>query len=400
MKEPWLWQESDVLSLITNRVRESLILEYKSCDALARADAKKREISKDVSALANSAGGVIVYGVMEDRGTHEPKDVDIGYDPTDLSAEWLEQVINSNVQRRITGVRINTVDLISTRPGKVLYVVYVPESNLAPHMAADKRFYKRFETQAVAMEEYEVRNLMRQEHYPSHAIVEAWRDVVINPLLGMLASEHAYLERKKWTWDVYGRELQELHHVGEHSGFSGNHEEFLAEYPDLQAVLDDHDAAVDEVYLRCKTLFQEIRRSSYLLDIYLKTTTSAALQEVKAAYAQRLGQYETDEALLQALFGQTTSRDEHLALLAQYIVNGTGDLPHNYTTHPFWNTHKDKFLVLPEYPPLSEYRVAADRARQQLLARGGTLIKMMKQIRSELSRQHGIPVEAVVRVKW
>jgi hypothetical protein len=253
MKEPWLWQESDVLSLITNRVRESLTLEYKSCDALAKTDRKKQELSKDVSALANSAGGVIVYGITEDRSTHEPKDVDVGYDPGDVSAEWLEQVINSNIQRRITGVRINTVDLISTRPGKVLYVVYVPESKLAPHMAADKRFYKRFETQAVPMEEYEVRNLMRQEHYPSRAIVEAWRDAVINPLLGTLASEHAYLERKRWTWDVYGRGLQELRPIGERTGYSGNHEEFLAEYPDVQAALDGHDAAVDEVYLRCET---------------------------------------------------------------------------------------------------------------------------------------------------
>jgi hypothetical protein len=124
------------------------------------------------------------------------------------------------------------------------------------------------------------------------------------------------------------------------------------------------------------------------------------LQEVKTAYAQRLGQYETDEALMQALFGHSTSRDEHLALLAQYIVNGTGELPHNYTTHPFWNTHKDKFLTLTRYPPLSDFRVALDQARERLQVSIDALIKMIKMIRSELSRQHGIPVEPVIKSEW
>lgn len=45
-----------------------------------------------------------------------------------------------------------------TNPGKVLYVVYVPQSNRAPHIASDKKFYKRFNFQSVPMEEYEVRD--------------------------------------------------------------------------------------------------------------------------------------------------------------------------------------------------------------------------------------------------
>src|SRR5947209_20369919 len=167
MKEPWQWTEEDILNLIINKIGESTTLEYKACGALAKTNEKKDEISKDVSAFANSAGGSIVYGVIENKDTHEPEDIDAGFDPRDISGEWLEQVINSKIERRISGVIINTVALPTTRPGKVLYVVYVPESNLAPHMAADDRFYKRFNFQRVAMKEYEVRNLMRQEHYPS-----------------------------------------------------------------------------------------------------------------------------------------------------------------------------------------------------------------------------------------
>jgi hypothetical protein len=142
MKQPWEWDEDDILSLIKEQVKESISLDYKQCDSLGHTDRKKDEISKDVSAFANSAGGTIVYGIIENG--HVPVAIDIGYDPNDISKEWLEQVINSRIHRRIDGIRINQVDLPNEQPGKVLYVVYIPQSNRAPHMASDHRFYKRF----------------------------------------------------------------------------------------------------------------------------------------------------------------------------------------------------------------------------------------------------------------
>lgn len=39
-----------------------------------------------------------------------------------------------------------------------IYVVQIPESYDAPHMCKDQRFYKRYNFESVAMEEYEVRN--------------------------------------------------------------------------------------------------------------------------------------------------------------------------------------------------------------------------------------------------
>lgn len=162
MKPSWEWNEDDIVALIRSEVKESIDLDYKECAALANTDGKKNEISKDVSAFANSAGGTIVYGVKENG--HIPIDIDEGYDPTGISKEWLEQIINSRIQRRIDGIRINQVDLFKDRYGKVLYVIHIPQSHHAPHMAADKRYYKRFNFQSVPMEEYEVRDVsMRLE---------------------------------------------------------------------------------------------------------------------------------------------------------------------------------------------------------------------------------------------
>jgi len=164
LKPSWEWDEGSIRDLIASQVQESLMLDYKASDALAKTDTKKREISKDVSAFANSAGGTIVYGVLEDK--HVPTEIDIGCLPTDISKEWLEHVIQGNIQRRIDGVRINPIMLTGPAAGRMLYVVSIPQSMRAPHMAADHRFYKRFNFESVPMEEYEVRDAGHRNDSP------------------------------------------------------------------------------------------------------------------------------------------------------------------------------------------------------------------------------------------
>lgn len=165
MKEPWEWEEEDIEELITNGVQESLTLDYKKSAALDRRNPKaKSDLSEDVSAFANSAGGVLIYGVREDN--HLPVEIDNGYDPRDITREWIEQVINSTIQQRIDGIRIKQIVLKKKNPGNVIYVVSVPPSKRAPHMAVDHVFYKRFNYQSVAMEEYEVRDVARRFEGP------------------------------------------------------------------------------------------------------------------------------------------------------------------------------------------------------------------------------------------
>jgi hypothetical protein len=165
MKLPWEWDESDLLALITAGARESVQFEFKQCDALAKTDGKRKEVSKDVSAFANSAGGTIVYGMIENG--HVATALDGGYDPDDITKEWLDQVINSCIQRRIDGVRIRQVELRTHAPGRVAYVVCVPQSTRAPHQAADKRFYKRYNFESQPMEEYEIRDVARRAESPN-----------------------------------------------------------------------------------------------------------------------------------------------------------------------------------------------------------------------------------------
>lgn len=182
MKQPWEWVESDIASLISNRVQEDLSLDYKACAALEKSDKKKAELSKDVSAFANSAGGTLVYGVCEDAA-HFPSVIDSGYLPIEISKEWLEQVINSTIKRRIDGIRINQVQLSGTRERRVLYVVYVPQSARAPHMSFHNKFYKRHNFESIPMEEYEVRDAARRSESPDLKITFDFQRITPVPIV-------------------------------------------------------------------------------------------------------------------------------------------------------------------------------------------------------------------------
>lgn len=160
------WNEATLKSLISTGAEESLQLEFKRADALSNTDAKP-EIGKDVSSFANSAGGTILYGIEEID--HKAK----AFSPIDASThtkEWLEQVINSRIQPRISGIVIHLISLSGNNAGLVVYAVAIPEGDTA-YQASDKRYYKRFNFQAVPMEDYEIRQTMNRQKRAAYA---AW----------------------------------------------------------------------------------------------------------------------------------------------------------------------------------------------------------------------------------
>ena len=160
MKDSGEWMEDDLLLMQSAQTQESLYLEFKGSLALAKNESKKTEIAKDVSAFANSAGGDILYGVSQtDTSPAIFKDIDGGLDTNVIPPEWIEQVINSNIQPRIAGIRITPIELKTTHQGYYAYAIHIPASDNAPHQASDKRYYKRFNFMSIPMEDYEIRDI-------------------------------------------------------------------------------------------------------------------------------------------------------------------------------------------------------------------------------------------------
>lgn len=151
--------EKDILDLIENEIEESIYLDFKAGDALGKSDSKRKEISKDVSAFANSDGGVIIYGVNEKN--HKAHSLSF-IDGNEFTKEWLEQIISSSIQRKISNLVISPVRFESNIE-KTVYIVKIPKSFETPHMCKDNRFYRRYNFESVQMEEYEIRELYNRK---------------------------------------------------------------------------------------------------------------------------------------------------------------------------------------------------------------------------------------------
>ena len=175
--------ESQIQRYIDNQIEENLNLDYKSADSLGKSSGKKKEIGKDISAMANSDGGQIIYGISEFNEKdkkHLPEKLD-PIDRLEFSKEWLEQIINTNIFPRIQGILIQSVS-ISSGVNKVVYIVDIPKSDTA-HQASDFRYYKRYNFESIPMYDYEVRDIMNRRKSPKidiKIILELERTEIIN----------------------------------------------------------------------------------------------------------------------------------------------------------------------------------------------------------------------------
>lgn len=160
--------KADLQRLVDEGLDESLTLEYKASPALSRDGKGPDELCKDVTALGNSAGGQLIYGIEEDKKTAKPSKVDEGVKDDKITREWLEQILNSKVQPRMDGVRIERIDMEN---GKFGYVIAVPQSQIGPHQSPDGKYYKRFNLQSVPMHDYEIRDIMRRATTPDLHVV-------------------------------------------------------------------------------------------------------------------------------------------------------------------------------------------------------------------------------------
>ncbi len=126
---------ADLHRLVEDAVPESLTLDYKE-DASLTGKEGKRDFVTDVSALANTSGGVLVVGVPElrdDKGRKTGLPQEIAGIETTTPDEYVraaESLLQSTVDPPLTGLEIQPVP---TRNGKFAFVIAVPRSFRAPH---------------------------------------------------------------------------------------------------------------------------------------------------------------------------------------------------------------------------------------------------------------------------
>lgn len=189
----------DIDELIRSQVQESIHLDYKDGRALTGTHV---EISKDVSAFANSDGGVIIYGVQESG--HLPIGIE-GVDHIVISRERLESMIQSNVSPPIADICIKQLPIDTARS---IFAVCVKKSLRSPHQdRQSKRYYKRSNFQSVPMEDYEIQDIRnRVVIHPSLINVDFEVDraffieLVVQNVGSVGASDIAFKFNPELTW--------------------------------------------------------------------------------------------------------------------------------------------------------------------------------------------------------
>ena len=158
----------DISLLIDNAVEESTEIEYKR--SFADDKQKLREdIAKDVSAMANANGGIIIYGLKQ-KETIKGHAVPEGIMPISsdcMSKDQLAQIISSNISPRIKDIEITHIPY--NHDGG-LFVVEVPKSQTAHQNLTNHLYHVRRNATIEIMEDFEIRDVMNRQANPPLSI--------------------------------------------------------------------------------------------------------------------------------------------------------------------------------------------------------------------------------------
>jgi Putative DNA-binding domain len=119
------WEENDLELVVHANEKENINIDYKASEALnfdnkvklsksnrILGEKHREDLIRDVAAMANAAGGNIIYGIQENKGGY-PKRVDDGYDANKTNADRIEQILVTNIHLRLEGFLVKPIELKS-----------------------------------------------------------------------------------------------------------------------------------------------------------------------------------------------------------------------------------------------------------------------------------------------
>ncbi|MEV7676727.1 ATP-binding protein [Streptomyces sp. NPDC088752] len=121
--------EDDLRRAVDNQIPEGVDLDWKK-DFYQGTESGKKELAKDVSAMANTVGGLLVIGIDDGKKDHAHALAPFEPDPR-RGEEWIRSVLANCIQPVVPNVGVRP--LKSADEGKIYWIITVPPSTQMPH---------------------------------------------------------------------------------------------------------------------------------------------------------------------------------------------------------------------------------------------------------------------------
>lgn len=181
----------NIREFIKKKKEESSILEYTEADALKNL----KDLSKEVSAFANSGGGLLIIGISEEEkgGKIYPKE--ITWSSGSVPKEALDQSLHDNIDPPVKDLKIVPVRKNRTS-SEVIFLIDIPKSKDIPHTVRPSSFYERLNFEKQPMKRDEIFRLMKERlSYERCALYRFWLIESLHPFMGeviiYLSGRHA-----------------------------------------------------------------------------------------------------------------------------------------------------------------------------------------------------------------
>lgn len=150
----------DIETLVQERIQESKTLEYKR-ELPGDSNGDKKEFLADVSSFANTFGGIIIYGIEEEKdvsgkNTGIPKQiVGLGQLNFDQVKQRFEQILRGGIDPKL-----NRIQFLSLKVNQNdVLLISIPRSLFAPHIVCFQRSGKFFLRTNSGKEQMDVREI-------------------------------------------------------------------------------------------------------------------------------------------------------------------------------------------------------------------------------------------------
>ena len=194
---------------------------------------------------------------------------------------------------------------------------------------------------------------------PSKDQVRVWLTTVIGPLASALGIEHERASSHNWSFRADVQDFEFLWPTRKMVSvqYQANLDQFLRYARDARDLAETHDRALDAL--------RDLARRAFT---HLVTSTAFRAVAVEARIEESDWKY-----------------------IAEYVINGSSELPSYYVLHERWNHTRGQFLALRATPSLAPHFAELRRAGEEFESTVATLMDEVRRLQASLADSYKLP---------